>query len=180
VDRTLSPLEKGGRRHASSSAKRVHSRCACFRSFQTLSRSAFKTSIGSLYLRSGRFFSNQSLSSRGTSEKLLQASTSAFFDVGYSTCLFACSKTPFKTLMDYSLISNTGLCLISLLTLQIAKLHCSNILIVRKEVMSSCFARVQVAMPAYHTQEPIRSKSPINRRNERESRRRVAGEGIKI
>jgi hypothetical protein len=104
---------------------------------------------------------------------LLQASTSAFFDVGYSTCLFACSKTPFKTLMDYSLISNTTLCLISLLTLQIAKLHCSNLLIVKRKVTSSCFARVQVARPAYRTQEPIKSKSPINRRNEHESRRRV-------
>jgi len=68
---------------------------------QTLSSSALKTSAGSLYVRSGRFFSNHSLSSRGMSEKLLHASTSAFFDVGYSTCLFACSRAPFKALMVF-------------------------------------------------------------------------------
>jgi len=68
---------------------------------QTLSSSALKTSAGSLYVRSGRFFSNHSLSSRGMSEKLLHASTSAFFDVRYSTCLFACSRAPFKALMVF-------------------------------------------------------------------------------
>jgi len=68
---------------------------------QTLSSSALKTSAGSLYVRSGRFFSNHSLSSRGMSEKLLHASTSAFFEVGYSTCLFACSRAPFKALMVF-------------------------------------------------------------------------------
>jgi len=75
---------------------------------QTLSSSTLKTSTGSLYVRSGRFFSNHSLSSRGMSEKLLHASISAFLEVGYSTCLFACSRAPFKAFIVFPKYSSSA------------------------------------------------------------------------